>query len=79
MKQLRFNGQSIPIHARPTNVTNDIYKSNEADSSELDYVGNISHSFALKMVEDSFAGTDKALEQLQQSMSKYEQEREANK
>jgi hypothetical protein len=45
----------------------------------MDYVGPVSHSLALQMAQATAAGVDKAIEQLQQSMSKYEQDKEAQK
>jgi hypothetical protein len=66
------------MEAQPTKFTHEIYMSDKENINDFNFVGAVSHSLTLKIQEASL-GMDKALEKLQQNMSKYNQEKEAKK
>ena len=78
-KVLRFKDNSIPLETQSLKFTQEVYKSSRIKSNEMDFVGSVSHSLTIQFAQAAAAGVDKAIEQLQQSMSKYEQEKEAKK
>ena len=78
LKVLRFNGNAILVEARQTKIAHEIYKREKEQGGDMDYVGSVSHALTLQM-EEASAGVDRALEQLEQSMTKYKEESEAKK